>query len=91
MQQFREVEKLNPNFLSVYESRSWLFRMEGKFLESLEYLQKSAPVWGLDYERFLAEVNKLKPAYAAAGRTGYFREGLKVHQVLRAISLLSRS
>jgi TolB-like protein/DNA-binding winged helix-turn-helix (wHTH) protein len=80
MEQFREVEKLNPNFLSVYESRSWLFRIEGKFLESIEDLQKSAPLWGPDYERFLAEVNKLKPAYAATGRAGYFRECLKVHQ-----------
>src|SRR5215471_8549588 len=79
-EQFREVQKLNPNFLSMYESRSWLFRIESKFLESIEDLQKSAPLWGADYERFLAEVNKLKPAYASGGRNGYFRQCLKVHQ-----------
>jgi tetratricopeptide (TPR) repeat protein len=91
MGQFREVEKLNPNFLSVYESRSWLFRIEGKFLESIEDLQKAAPLWGPNSERFLAEVNKLKPAYASGGSTGYFRQSLKVHQFyLRSHFYLAR-
>ena len=77
MEQFREVQRLNPNFLSVYESRSWVYRFQGKYVESIHDLQI---VFRAD-SRSLAEVNKLMPAYLSGGPAGYYRLCLRLHQL----------
>ena len=77
LEQFREVQKLNPNFLSVYESRSWVFRYQGKYAESVHDLQMAL----VANPKAIAEVNKLMPAYLSSGAAGYYRQCLKVHQL----------
>jgi TolB-like protein/DNA-binding winged helix-turn-helix (wHTH) protein len=76
LEQFREVQEINPNFLSMYESRSWVFRYQGKYAESVHDLQIAIQA---DPEA-LAEVNKLMAAYLSSGPAGYYRQCLKVHQ-----------
>jgi TolB-like protein len=76
LEQFHEVQELNPNFLSMYESRSWVFRYQGKYAESVHDLQIAIQT---DPEA-LAEVNKLMPAYLSSGPAGFYRQCLKVHQ-----------
>ena len=77
LQQFREVERLNPNFLSVYESRSWVYRFQGKYVESIRDLQITFRA----HPKILAEVNKLLPAYFLGDRTGYYRQSLNLHRL----------
>lgn len=76
LEQFREVQRLNPNFLSLYESRSWVYRFQGKYVESIHDLQIS-----VQYPRGVAVVNEMMPAYLSRGRTGYYRQCMKLHQI----------
>jgi TolB-like protein/DNA-binding winged helix-turn-helix (wHTH) protein/Tfp pilus assembly protein PilF len=76
LEEFQEVQGLNPNFSSVYESRSWVYRFQGKYVESIHDLQLT-----VRDPRAIAVVNKLMPAYLSKGRAGYYRQCMKLHQI----------
>src|SRR5262249_5891146 len=46
LEQYREALRLNPNFLSAYESMFWVLRRQGKFVESIQALRMAVPLFG---------------------------------------------
>ncbi len=81
IKQYQEALKISPEFLAAYEAMYWTLRRQGRFVESIHPLQMAiAALVADDNPAIAAAVNELRPAYARAGRTGYFLQCLKVHR-----------
>ena len=80
---YHEALRLNPGFLSSYESMFWSFRRQAKFEESIQALRTMAHRFNASYQlpsRIVPAIDALERAYEDGGSAAYFRQCVVVHR-----------
>jgi TolB-like protein/DNA-binding winged helix-turn-helix (wHTH) protein/Tfp pilus assembly protein PilF len=89
LDQFRESLRLDPQFYAPFDGISWIYRRQGKFVESIPPLRTACQLYVKPYLTRL--VDELPGAYSAGGKAGYLRQVIKVHgQYVRPLYYLAR-
>jgi tetratricopeptide (TPR) repeat protein len=89
LDQYRESLRLDPHFYAPFEAISWIYRRQGKFVESVPPLRTASQLYARpDLTRL---VDELPGAYSTGGKAAYLRQAVKVHgQYVRPSYYLAR-
>jgi TolB-like protein/DNA-binding winged helix-turn-helix (wHTH) protein/Tfp pilus assembly protein PilF len=89
LDQYRESLRLDPQFYAPFEAVSWIYRRQGKFVESIPPLRTACQLFAKPYLTRL--VDELPGAYSTGGKAGYLQQAIKVHgQYVRPLYYLAR-
>ncbi len=89
LDQYRESLKLDPQFYAPFEAISWLYRRQGKFVESIPPLRTACQLHANPSLKRL--IDELPGAYSTGGKPGYLRQAINVHgQYGRPLYYLAR-
>jgi TolB-like protein/Tfp pilus assembly protein PilF len=89
LDQYRESLRLDPQFYAPFEAISWIYRRQGKLVESIPPLRTAGQLYAKpDLTRL---VDELPGAYSTGGKAGYLRQAIKIHgHYVRPLYYLAR-
>jgi TolB-like protein/DNA-binding winged helix-turn-helix (wHTH) protein/Tfp pilus assembly protein PilF len=79
LDQYRETLRIDSKLFAPFDGTYWAYRRQGKFMESIPPLRTAVQPWGTKGD-LIALLDQLPAAYSTAGRAGYLRQCIKIHE-----------